>query len=240
MTAVVLFALGFTAFFVSTLGAGGGAILLLPVANFVLEPRDVPPVIAVASVVSSVQRTWLYRRDVVLPVLAANVPGLVLGSIVGAWFLGALADLGLAIGVGGFLIVYALAGRFGWSLSLPPARPVHFGVMSFLTAVLSAVVGASGPLMNPVYLQADILKERMVGTKAVSTLAMQIAKLGSFVALGLIRPELWGLGVLVGVGALFGNALGRRALGRMSAESFVGVVQWMLLASGVLMVWRAW
>ena len=37
--------------------------------------------------VSSVQRTWLYRSDFVRRVVAANVPGLVLGSLVGAWLL---------------------------------------------------------------------------------------------------------------------------------------------------------
>jgi uncharacterized membrane protein YfcA len=93
--------------------------------------------------------------------------------------------------------------------------------------------------MNPVYLQAGILKERMIGTKAVSTLAMQVAKLGSFVALGLLRPDLWGLGLVVGLGALLGNLIGKRVLGRLHPDVFVGVVEWMLLASGVLMIWRS-
>ena len=93
--------------------------------------------------------------------------------------------------------------------------------------------------MNPVYLQAGILKERMIGTKAVSTLAMQVAKLGSFLALGLLRPDLWLLGLVVGLGALVGNALGKRVLGRLHPDTFVGVVEWMLLASGALMIWRS-
>jgi len=233
-----LFGLGLAAWFVSTLGAGGGAILLLPVAGFLLEPRDVPPVIAVASVVSSVQRTWLYRRHVVVGVFAANLPGLVAGSLLGAWFLRELEADWLGLVVGGFLVIYSAASLLGASLRLPPARPIHFGVASFVTASLSAVVGASGPLMNPVYLQADILKERMIGTKAVSTLAMQIAKLASFVALGVLRPELWGLGLAVGAGALLGNSLGKRALGRISGAAFARVVLWMLGASGGLMIWR--
>ena len=93
--------------------------------------------------------------------------------------------------------------------------------------------------MNPVYLQAGILKERMIGTKAVSTLAMQVAKLGSFLALGLLRPDLWLLGLVVGLGALVSNALGKRVLGRLHPDTFVGVVEWMLLASGALMIWRS-
>ena len=67
---------------------------------------------------------------------------------------------------------------------------------------------------------------------------MQIAKLASFLVLGLLRPELWLLGLLLGLGALAGNALGQRALGALATTSFVRIVQWMLLASGVLMIGR--
>ena len=222
----------------STLGAGGGAILLLPVAGFLMDAREIPPAIAIASVVSSVQRTWIYRSDLVLPIFAANLPGLALGALLGALALRGLPAEGWAVAVGVFLVAYAGLGLAGVRVSLPPARPLHFAAASFVTAALSALVGAAGPLMNPVYLQAGVLKEKMIGTKAVSTLAMQFAKLGSFLALGLLLPSVIVGGLWVGVGALAGNAAGKRALGRISAEAFGRLVRWMLLASGGLMIWR--
>lgn len=238
--ALALVALGFAAWFVSTLGAGGGAILLLPVAAFLYEPRDVPPMLAVASVVGSVQRVWLYRREVVWRVFAANVPGLALGTLAGAWLLRSLDAAWLVLGIGAFLVLYGLSQLRSDLPAVPArrARPRDFALASFATASLSTVVGAAGPMMNPVYLQSGILAQAMIGTKAASTLAMQVAKLGSFASLGVMRAELWMLGLLLGAGALLGNAAGKAALRRISLARFVRIVNAVLVVSGGAMALR--
>ncbi len=240
VTSLLLVLVGFLAWWFSTLGAGGGAILFLPVAGLLMDPPDIPLAIAVASAVSSVQRCWIYRRHIVGRVFAANLPGLVLGAVLGAWLLRGFDARAVSLAVGSFLVLYALSRLTGFGVQVAKPRPLHFGAASFVTSSVSTVVGAAGPLMNPVYLQAGILKEGMIGTKAASTLAMQLAKLGSFLAVGLMRPEVWWMGVLIGAGALAGNALGKRTLGRISTERFSRIVESVLLVTGAGIVARAW
>ena len=240
MIAVALVGLGLACWWVSTLAAGGGAILFLPIARLAIEPKDVPVVIAVASAVSSVQRTWLYRRDVELRVFLANLPGLVVGSAVGVWLLSDISPEALSILVGGFLVVFAISRLLGAHRQLlPETRTWHFTLASLGTAMLSAVVGASGPTMNPFYLRARILKQAMIGTKAVSSLVMQLIKGTAFTAVGLLTTETAIAGALVGGGALVGNWIGKHTLARISGPGFERTVHAMLLVSGASILWRA-
>ncbi len=237
--AASLLALGFACWWVSTLGAGGGAILFLPIARLVIEPHDIPVVIAVGSAISSVQRTWLYRRDVDMPVFLANLPGLVVGAATGALLLRGIPPEALSLLVAGFLLLFSISRLLGVRRQfLPAVRLWHFSAASLGTAMLSAVVGASGPTMNPFYLRARILKEAMIGTKAVSSLVMQLVKGTAFATLGLLTTENAAAGVLVGVGALAGNWLGKHTLARISGPIFERVVLLMLLVSGVAILYR--
>lgn len=141
--------------------------------------------------------------------------------------------------MGGFLIVLTGLHFAGRPIRLSRVRPWVFASASFATAVLSALVGASGPTMNPVYVASGIVEQRMIGTKAASSLAMQVAKLASYLALGLAGPEVWKAGLVVGAGTLVGNVLGKRALGRISAESFTHAVYAFVGLSGLGIAWRS-
>ena len=235
-----LVVLGLACWWVSTLGAGGGAILFLPISRFIIEPQHVPVVIAVASVISSVQRTWLYRRDVEVPVFLANVPGLVVGSLIGVWLLRDISPEALSVLVGGFLVAFSLSRLLGARRQLlPEIRSWHFTLASLATAMLSTVVGAAGPTMNPFYLRARILKEAMIGTKAVSSLTMQLVKGTAFATVGLLTTETAIAGALAGAGALVGNWIGKRTLARIAGPTFERIVHVMLLVSGTTIVYRA-
>lgn len=222
----------------STVAAGGGAIVFLPIAAWLVEPHLLPPIIAIASLASSVQRCWLYRREIEWRIVAANVPGLALGVPLGAALLGWLDPRWLLALIGLFLVWTALRHfRRGTPLRLT-ARPSVFAVSSFVTGAVSAVVGASGPLMNPVYLSAGLVKQAMVGTKAASTLAMQVFKIVAFASLGLLGREALLAGIVVGLGTFLGNWLGAAALGRISTARFSDLVYALVGVAGASMLLR--
>lgn len=230
--------LGVVCWLVSTLGAGGGAILFLPAASFFVDPKLIPPLLAVASLVSSLQRCWLYRRDIELRIVAANIPGLAVGVLIGAYLLRDLDAAWLSAIVGVFLLVLSIRHFMGGGEFGIEGRPANFAAASFATGSLSAVVGASGPLMNPVYLGAGILKQAMIGTKAASTLFMQLFKIGAFLALGLLGRDAIVAGLAVGVGTFVGNALGAVALGHVSTTRFKDAVYALLFLAGASMLVR--
>jgi len=233
---LILFALGAVCWTISTIAAGGGALTFLPAASFTLDPREIPPILAIASVASSVQRCWLYRQEIERRIVLWNIPGLVLGIALGAFALRDLDPRWLSLVVGAFLMwVSARHFRSGASLTFS-GRPTTFAAASFTAGTLSAVIGASGPIMNPVYLGAGIVKEAMVGTKAASTLVMQIGKILAFASLGLLGGDILVAGIAVGLGTLVGNVVGATLLRRMPVARFKDAVNALVLVAGVWMI----
>ncbi|MEM7247193.1 MAG: sulfite exporter TauE/SafE family protein [Acidobacteriota bacterium] len=232
--------LGTLAFLISTVAAGGGALVLIPLASLVLPVEMIPPVLGIASLVSSTQRVALYRKDVERPILVRVVPGLVFGIVVGSLLLVRLEANGLRLCLGVFLLASALLPYLLPRMSWPRLSLAWFVPAAAVTAFLSTVMGAAGPLMNPVYLGHGLARERMIGTKAASTWLMQAMKLVSYAVAGLLASGLvWSAGLALAAGALVGNVVGKKVLSGMSDERFRHCVRALLLVSGALMIRRA-
>ena len=56
--------------------------------------------------------------------------------------------------------------------------------VSFATGLTSAVVGASGLLANPFYLNYGLMKEAMLATRAVNSLVIQLVKIAAYTGFG--------------------------------------------------------
>ena len=121
------------------------------------------------------------------------------------WAAGLFAHIGtqwLQIVLALFLISTAWQYRMGvrprsFSMRLPWFVPV-----SFVSGLTSAVVGASGLLVNPFYLNYGLMKEAMLATRAVNSLAIQLVKIGAYVIFGVLHWRLARHGLVAGAGAI--------------------------------------
>ncbi|MBY4676128.1 sulfite exporter TauE/SafE family protein [Marinobacterium arenosum] len=235
-SALILIAAGTLGWLFSSLAAGGGALLSIPLLNLVLPLRLVAPVLCVGSVIGALHRGWLYRQQVNWSILAWLLPGIISGALLGSWLFSRISLPWLSGLVALFLIVnglndYLFKGRLSF-----PMRLAWFLPAGFATALLSALIGAVGPVMNPFYLNYRVEKEEMIATKAISTLLMQLSKLAGYLW---FLPDIghWlALGVLLGIGAVFGNRLGQAALKRISREQFRHIASALLVLSGMMML----
>lgn len=79
----------------------------------------------------------------------------------------------------------------------------------------SAVVGASGLLVNPFYLNYGLMKGAMLATRAVNSLAIQLVKIRAYLRCCLARRDLPGVG---------------RYAGGVAAARLRFIVPWVLLS----------
>jgi len=129
---------------------------------------------------------------------------------------------------------YLFSGRLTFKTRLP-----WFTGAGFVTALLSALIGAVGPVLNPFYLNYNVEKEQILATKAISTLLMQLVKLAGYLwFLDASSSWLW-LGLVLGLGAMIGNQLGKLALQRISKAQFRHIANGLLTLSGVMMLGAA-
>ncbi len=232
--------LGFAALLASTLAAVtgfGGAAVLLPVLVAAFGMREAVPILTVAQLIGNASRVWFNRRELDWPVVAWFAIGAVpLALICGYLFakapLSALTRL-----LGGFLLLIVV-----WR-HVRPRPPKRFPVATFAgigagASFLSAILGSVGPIMAPFFLAFGLLKGAYIGTEAMSTVVMHVAKLVAYRQAAVLT----GAGILIGLSLapimVFGSWLGKRIVDRMPERVFIGIIEGVLLVAGGLFLIR--
>jgi len=237
----------FLAWFVSMLVGGGSPLVLIPFVTLLLGAQSVAPVLTIGSVLGNAQRGALLWQHIDWNLTLWQVPGVVAGSVLGAYAFTRVDVQGLQIFVAIaliYMVMHMLAKGLlsdrivNKYLTLPPFRAWHFLPLGFCNATLSGLIGSTGPILNPAYLSYGLEKERMIATRAASLTLTHIIKIITYAALGVLSPTLVGYGLIIGCAALPANWLGRIVLEKMSVEQFQIAVLSFVGLSGVWMLWQ--
>ncbi len=235
---LALLVAGFACWSISTMSAGGGSVLIIFVVAALLRGHAIAPVVTVASSLASPARIILFWEHIDWQLVRWYVPGAGLGAMVGGWaFSRASTDM-VQVCIGLFLVSTVWQFR-----SLDRKRTFHmrlawFPPVAFVSGLTSAVVGASGLLANPFYLSYGLTKERMLATRAVNSLIIQVIKLAAYVSFGVLSQDLVGHGLAVGLGAMFSVWLTRPWLRRIDPLRFRRFAIIVMAGAGLLVLWR--
>jgi uncharacterized protein len=251
LTLFLLFSVSFTAWFVSMLVGGGSPLILIPLVTLLLGAQSVAPVLTIGSVLGNVQRVALLWQHIDWTLTLWQVPGVILGSVLGAYAFTQVETEGLQVFIAItliYMVVHSVASSLwrdrkifqGDRISLPAftLKAWHFLPMGFCNAIASGLIGSTGPLLNPAYLSYGLEKEEIVATRAASLTLTHTVKIITYALLGVFSSSLISYGLIIGFAALPANWLGRKVLEKMSADQFqVAVVSFVGL-SGVWMLWQ--
>jgi len=237
---VLLSSTSFAAWFVSMLVGGGSPLILIPVVTLLLGTPSVAPVLTIGSTLGNVQRSVLLWRHIDWSLTLWQLPGVILGSVLGAYAFTQIEAEGLQIFIAIALIYMVVHSAVRDRINLPTFqfKAWHFLPLGFLNATLSGLVGSTGPILNPAYLSYGLEKERMVATRAASLTLTHVIKIVTYAVLGVLSPTLIGYGLVIGCAALPANWLGRKVLERMSPAQFQRAVVGFVGVSGVWMLWQ--
>ncbi|HSM83037.1 MAG TPA: sulfite exporter TauE/SafE family protein [Nodosilinea sp.] len=238
MIALSLFVASFLAWFLSMLAGGGSPFILIPMISLFLGAQAVAPVITTGLLIGNAQRGLAFWSDVDWQVTVWYIPGAVVGAIIGCYGLTQIhvEGLQLLLGIG----LLAMVANYLWSPkeSQFVVKNWHFLPISFINAIGSGLIGSTGPVMNPIYLNYGLEKEAMVATKAVNKTALHLVKLTAYAVFGSLNSEYLTYGLIIGLGAVPANWLGKLVLAKMSAQQFKQLVFAFVAVSGVAMIWQ--
>jgi uncharacterized membrane protein YfcA len=238
LVALILFAAAFAAWVLSTLAGGGGGLLMLPVMTLLGQAAAVPPAIALGHFIGSPVRVWLFWKHIDWKIVRWYLPGACAGGILGAWVFSNLKADWVKVLIGLFLISTVFQFRFGEKERSFPMPLWGFLPLGFVVSLISGVVGEAGPVLNPFFLNYGADKERMIGTKAVNSLAMQLVKSGAYAAFGAMTWRYVLYGVAIGIAATLASWVGKRMLARMQSKRFRQIVVTVMVLSGLLILWQ--
>ena len=236
---LIIFLAGLISFSISTISGGGGALMLIPLLNFIVGTTKTAPIINLGAFISRPSRIIIFWKNIVWKVFWYYVPSAMLGAVIAAYFFSEMKIVWLQIIIALFLISTFFQYRFGKKERSFSVQLWHFIPLGFFVSIVGTFTGGMGPILNPFYLNSGITKEALVGTKAANSFFLGIAQISSYTFFGILTPELWIYGITLGIGATFGNLIGKRLLAKMSNQLFRKLVIIIMVISGVLLLIKA-
>jgi uncharacterized membrane protein YfcA len=235
-THLVLFFFGLGAFVISTVSGGGGALVLVPSISFYLRTDVVAPLIHLGNFIGRPTRVILFWSHVRWDVIKAYLPSALVGGFLGAWLFASMRMEWLQVVIGLFLISTIFQYRWGKKKHSFKMKRWYFAPLGFFVCFLSSLIGATGAVLNPFYLNYDVTKESLIATKSVNSFLVAIVQLSTYAFFGAIYGEYWGYGIALGLGAAVGNFAGKHLLKKVSDKRFRQFVIIMMVISGVVML----
>jgi uncharacterized protein len=238
--AVRLLALAAVAFVAATLAAVsgfGGAAVLLPMLVLVFGIREAIPILTVAQLIGNGSRVWFNRRELDLKVVGWFALGGVPMAILGGILFAHAPLMALTRVLGMFLILIVVWRHIPRStVWRPPLQ--SFAVIGAFSSFLSALLGSVGPLMAPFFLAYGLVKGAYIGTEALSTVVMHIAKLVAYQRSAILPLHALLAGLALGPIMVGGSFAGKRIVDRISERVFTTIIELTLLTAGVQFLWR--
>jgi uncharacterized membrane protein YfcA len=223
-----------TSMITAALGAGGGVLLLVLMAMWV-PPAAIIPIHGMIQLGSNSGRAILTWRHTDWRVIAAFLPGVVLGMGVGAWLLVDLPQYVWQLTIAGFVLYLC------WGPALPKAAFGTPGILmaSALTSFLTLFVGATGPLVASFIKQIHDDRFRTVATFATAMCLQHAPKALVFGVAGFVFRE-WLVFILAMIACGFaGTWLGLHFLKSLSNRHFQQGLNLLLTLLAFRLIWQA-
>lgn len=238
MILILLGLVSFIAWFISMLAGGGSPLILIPLVSFIFGAQAVAPVITIGLLVGNSQRVLFFWRDIDWQVTLWYLPGAIAGAILGSYIFTQVHLEGLQILIALALLLMVANYWVGKREQAFPVQVWQFLPLAFLYACGSGLIGSTGPIMNPVYLNYGLIKQQMVATKSINVVVVHTVKLITYITLGALSLPYLTAGLIIGLAAIPANWLGQIVLKQLSNEQFRQLVFTVMAISGVLMLWQ--
>ena len=244
---IVFFAIGFLSWFLGSVAAGGAGLIFFIGASFFLPLSSIPIILAVVGSISGVYRLYLYRAsinfDIAKWLLGGTVPGTIIGTNVFASLLQEsqiyIIELILAI----ILVSSGLYGLFKSGIAKFNARNIYFLPFSFITSIISSIIGVGSPLINVLFQKTELSPVEIVGTKSFSNFILQFSKLILYAivldyetvaksASSLALSDFLTILAIASMGAIAGSYYSRKYLDRLDVKKFNWIINTSLIIFG--------
>ncbi|GAB5399831.1 MAG: sulfite exporter TauE/SafE family protein [Aureisphaera sp.] len=234
-----LFFLGATTFTLSTISGGGGAMMQIPVLNFLIGASQTAPVINLGAFISRPTRIIIFWKYIIWKVFWYFVPAAMIGAVLAAWLFSEVKIYWIQLLVGLFLVSTIFQFRFGKKDRSFKVKYWYFIPLGLFISIVGTFTGGMGPILNPFLINAGIDKEYLVGTKAAQSFFLGLAQVSGYVFFGLMTNTLWAYGIALGLGAILGNLIGKWLLFRMSKLAFRRWLIAIMVIAGLLLIIKA-
>ena len=216
----------------------GTSIMLMPALVLVFGPREAVPIMAIAAIMANASRVVAWWRDVDWRATAAysitGIPAAVLGARTLLTLPPGIVEAVLGMFFISMIPVRRWMARQHWKLNLWHMAGVGVGI-GFITGI----VVSTGPINAPFFLAYGLVKGAYLGTEAMGSLAVYVAKAITFRSLGALPFDIITKGLIIGSSLVAGAFIAKRLVLKLDGERFRLLMDGLLLIAGLTMLWAA-
>lgn len=216
----------------------GTSIMLMPALVLVFGPREAVPIMAIASLMANASRVAAWWREVDWRVVAAYSATGIPAAAAGAATLLVLPSRAVEGVLGLFFIAMIPLRRWmarqQWTLQL-----WHMALVGAVIGFLTGIVVSTGPVNVPFFLAYGLVKGAYLGTEAMASMAVYLAKAATFRSMGALPVEAIGKGLVIGSSLVAGAFVAKRYVRQLDAQKFRLLMDGLLLVAGATMLWAA-
>ncbi|WP_342710999.1 sulfite exporter TauE/SafE family protein [Bradyrhizobium sp. B124] len=229
---------GLVAGTISGIVGTGSSIMLMPVLVYQYGPKQAVPIMAVAAVMANLSRILAWWREVDWRACAAySITGIPAAAL-GARTLLALPSRAVDIAIGVFLIAMVPVRHWLAQHKLK-ANLWHLAIGGAVIGYLTGIVVSTGPLSVPLFLFYGLSKGAFLATEAASSLGLYVSKSVTFERFGALTPDIALKGLIAGASLMAGAFIAKRFVLQLKPESFRLIMDGIMLAAGVSLLWSA-
>jgi len=115
----------------------------------------------------------------------------------------------------------------------------HLAVGGAVIGYITGIVVSTGPLSVPLFLFYGLTKGAFLATEAASSLGLYLSKSVVFQRFGALTPDVALQGLIAGSSLMFGAFFAKRFVLRLDPNVFRLLMDGIMLAAGVTMLWNA-
>jgi uncharacterized protein len=216
----------------------GSGVIMVPILAWTFGAKAAVPIMAIAALMANGSRVAVWWREVDWAAAtiysATAIPFAILGA---STFLNLKVHY-VELGLGIFLIAVVPVRHMLRRAKLKLMR-WQLAIVGAGIGFLTGIVASTGPINAPFFLAYGLTKGAYLSTEALGSVAVGLAKTGTFTAFGAMSMEnvLRGLGV--GSGLMAGSFTAKRIVQKMDASQFEHLMDAVVLIAGIAMLWMA-
>ena len=235
---LLVLAIGLVAGTISGIVGFGSSIMLMPVLVLVFGPREAVPIMAIAATLANLSRVAVWWREIQWRIVGVYALTAVPGAALGARSLLVLPAHIVEVALAAFFIAMIPIRRWLAARKFKLAL-WQLAVVGAIIGYLTGIVVSTGPINAPAFLACGLVKGSFLGTEAMSSLTVYVTKSLVFRSYGALPEAAIVQGVIIGSSLTAGSVIAKRFVRRMDAEKFHLVMDALLLASGLTMLYAA-
>lgn len=238
MTYLLVLIVGLIAGTISGIVGFGTSIMLMPVLVIAFGPREAVPIMAIAAIMANLSRVAVWWRDVDWRVVGVYALTGVPFAALGARTLLVLPPRIVEAVLGVFFIAMIPTRRWLARHNLK-LELWHFALVGAVIGFLTGIVVSTGPINVPFFLAYGLVKGAFLSTEAMASLSVYASKIFVFHSFGALPLQAIAQGLIIGCALTAGSFIAKRFVLSLEPEKFRLLMDALLLASGLTMLWTA-